>query len=102
MPAPQCFYGAEPIFFGGPLRTAALLPKLMREGGDVLLLGFVSASAGAGSLMLALCAQVSLIGMLQRLSGAFMSGQVVFFSVALGAATMRMRGAALLLSRYLL
>lgn len=72
MPAPQCFYGAEPILFRGSLRTAPLLPKLMRECGDVLLFGSVSDCAGAMlvpvSLMLVLCVQVGLVGMLKRLS----------------------------------
>jgi hypothetical protein len=38
--------------------------------------------------MLLLREQVSLVGMLRCLSGTFMSGQVIFFSVVLGAGTM--------------
>ena len=46
--------------------------------------------------------QVSLVGVLQTLSGAFMSGQVIFFSVVLGAGTMGVDGKVTVLSRYLL
>ena len=38
--------------------------------------------------MLLLCVRVSLIGVLKALSGAFMSGEVIFFSVVLGTGTM--------------
>jgi len=55
-----------------------------------------------GSLMLVLCVQVSLVGVLKGLSGAFMPGQVIFLPVVLGAGTMGMGGAALLLSGDLL
>ena len=55
-----------------------------------------------GPLMLLLCVHVSLIGVLQRLSGAFMSGQVIFLSVVLGAGTMGMCGIAAVLGSYLL
>ena len=54
------------------------------------------------SLMLVLCVQVSLVGVLKGLSGAFMPRQVILFSVVLGAGTMGMGGAALLLSGDLL
>ena len=50
--------------------------------------------------MLLLAEDVSLIGMLQRLSRAFMSGQVIFFSVALGAALMGVGSKVTVLSRY--
>lgn len=60
--------------------------------GDVLLAGRVSASLGTrrrpGSLMLLLAEDVSLIGVLQCLPGAFMSGEMIFLSVALGAGPM--------------
>ena len=52
--------------------------------------------------MFLLCLQVSLIGVLQRLSGAFMSGQVIFFSVVLSAATMGMGSQVMVLGSYLL
>src|ERR1039458_9024282 len=48
---------------------------------------------GPGFLMLVLWVQVSLIGVLKGLSGAFMPGQVILFSVVLGAATMGVGGA---------
>jgi hypothetical protein len=40
--------------------------------------------------------------MLQRLPGAFMSGQVIFLSVVFGAGTMGMCGIATVLGSYLL
>lgn len=52
--------------------------------------------------MLLLAEDVSLIGMLQCLPGAFMSGQVIFFSVALGAGPMGVGSKVTVLSRYLL
>lgn len=52
--------------------------------------------------MLLLAEDVSLIGMLQCLPGAFMSGQVIFFSVALGAGPMGVSSKITVLSRYLL
>ena len=68
------------------------MPKFVSECGDVLLFGFVSDSVGAmlgtGLPMLLLCVQVSLIGVLKDLSGAFMSGQVIFFSVMFGTSAM--------------
>ena len=74
--------------------------------GDVLLAGRVSASLGTrrrpGSLVLLLAEDESLIGVLQCLSGAFMSGQVIFFSVALGAGPMGVGSKVTMLSRYLL
>jgi hypothetical protein len=53
-------------------------------------------------LVLILCVQVRLIGVLEGLSGALMSGQVIFFSVMLGAATMGVGGKVLVFSSYLL
>ncbi len=52
--------------------------------------------------MLLLAEDVSLIGMLQCLSRAFMSRQVIFFSVALGAGLMGVGSKVTVLSRYLL
>jgi hypothetical protein len=82
------------------------LPKLISEGGDILLFGFVSdavsAVFGFGPLVLRLCLQVGLIGMLKNLTGAFMSGRVIFFPVVLGAAAMGMGRKVTVLSRYLL
>ena len=106
MPGPQFFYGAKPILFRRSFRTASAFPKRVSERGDVLLFGFVSdyvgAMPGPGSLMLFLCVQVSLIGVLKGLSGAFMPGQVIFFSVVLGAATMGMGSEVMVLGSYLL
>jgi hypothetical protein len=52
--------------------------------------------------MFFLCVQVTLVGVLQTLSGALMSGQVIFFSVVLGAATVGVGPKVTVLSRYLL
>jgi hypothetical protein len=62
----------------------------------------IGAKPATGSLMLVLCVQVRLIGVLEGLSGTFVSGQVIFFSVMLGAATMGMGGKVLVFSSYLL
>ena len=64
--------------------------------------GSLGARRPPGSLMLLLAEDVSLIGMFQCLSGAFMSGQVIFFSVALGAGLMGVGSKLTVLSRYLL
>ena len=105
-PGSQFFYGAKPVFFRRSFRTAPALPKFISECGDVLLLGFVSdyvgAMLGPGLLMLLLCLQVSLIGVLKDLSGAFMSGQMIFFSVVLGAGAVGVGGKVMVLSSYLL
>jgi hypothetical protein len=78
----------------------------MSERGDVPLFGLVSdyvgAMPGLGLLMLLLCLQVSHIGVLQGLSGVFMSGEVIFFSVVLGAGTMGVGSKVTVLSGYLL
>jgi len=106
MAGPPFFCGAMPILFRRSLRTAPGLPKPICQCGDVPLAGFVSDGVGAmpgpGSLMLLLCVQVSLIGVLQGLSGAFMSRQVIFLSVMLGAGKMGMCGVAMVLGSYLL
>ena len=64
--------------------------------------GFVSGMFPSGTLMPLLSLQVSLIGVLKGLSGAFMPGQVIFFSVVLGAATMGMGSEVTVLGSYLL
>ena len=78
----------------------------MGECGDLLLGGFVGDSAGAvlgpSLRMLLLWVLVSLIGVLKGLSGALMSGQVVFFSVVLGAGTMGVGSKVLVLGSDLL
>jgi hypothetical protein len=78
----------------------------MGECGDFLLGGFVGDSAGAvlgpGLRMLLLWVLVSLIGVLKGLSGTLMSGQVVFFSVVLGAGTMGVGSKVLVLGSDLL
>ena len=82
------------------------MSKLIRECGDVLLFGFVSGSVGAmlfpGCFRLLLRVQVSLIGVLQGLPGAFMPGHVIFLPVVLGAAAMGVGGKVTVLSGYLL
>lgn len=55
-----------------------------------------------GILVFFLCVQVSLVGVLQALSGTFMSGHVIFFSVLLGAGAMGVGGKITVLSSYLL
>ena len=55
-----------------------------------------------GRLMLLLRVQVSLIGVLKDLSGAFMSGRAIFFSVVLGAGAVRVGRKLMVLSSYLL
>ena len=57
---------------------------------------------GPGRLMLLLRVQVSLIGVLKDLSGAFMSGRAIFFSVVLGAGAVRVGRKLMVLSSYLL
>jgi hypothetical protein len=52
--------------------------------------------------MLFLRDPVSLIGVLKFLSGTFMSGQVIFFSVVLGAGPMGVGSEVTVLSSYLL
>jgi len=79
---------------------------LISERGDVLFASlvsdFVGAMAGPGLLMPLLCVQVSLVGVFKDLSGAFMSGQVIFFSVVLGAGTMGVGSKVVVLSGDLL
>ena len=78
----------------------------MSECCDVLLRGFGSDHVGAvprpESWMLVLWVHVRLVGVLQALSGTFMSGQVIFFSVLLGAGTMGVGGKVPVLGGYLL
>jgi hypothetical protein len=82
------------------------LPKLISERGDIALFDLVSDYLGGvldpGHLVLLLCEQVSLIGVLQSLPGAFVTRHVSFFSVALGAAAMGVGGKVTVLGRYLL
>ena len=78
------------------------MPQPISECGDVLVFGSVTARLLRGSLMLVLCVQVSLVGVLKILSGAFVSGQVIFFSVMLGAAAMGMGGKIVVLGSNLL
>jgi hypothetical protein len=82
------------------------LPKLVSEDSDVLRCDFVSESAGAmfgpAPLMPLLRVQVSLVGVLEILSGVFVSGQVIFFSMLLGAAAMGVGSKVTVLGGYLL
>jgi hypothetical protein len=102
MPGPQYLRGAKPIFFGRSLRTSPALPKLVSHCGDFLLVGHVGGVAAMLCPVLVLGMQVSLIGVLLGLSGAFVSGQVIFFSVVLGAGTMGMGGEVTVFGSYLL
>jgi hypothetical protein len=95
MPAPQLFYGAKPIFFRRSFRRSPVQPELVRERGDIPLVGVVSAIAG-------MRVEERLVGVLQGLPGAFMSGQVIFLTVLLGAAAMSMGPYAPLFGRDLL
>lgn len=56
----------------------------------------------SGPLMLPLSLQISQVGVLQGLSGAFMSAQVILLSVVLGAGAMSMCGIAAVFESYLL
>jgi len=78
------------------------LPKFVSKCGDVLLFGRMSAMLPAGALMFLLCLQVSPVGVFKGLLGAFMSSQVIFFSVVLGAGTMCMGSSIMVLGSYLL
>jgi hypothetical protein len=77
------------------LWAAPLVPKPISQCGDLRLFDVVSAMSG-------LCVEVRLPGMLKRLPGAFMSGQVIFLSAVLRTGAMSMRGEAMLLGSYLL
>jgi hypothetical protein len=96
MPESQSFFGWIPIFFWRSCGTPPALPKAIGECGDILLRRIVIASFGAGRgpglPVILLGEQVGLVGMLQRLSGTFMSRQVIFFSVVLGAGAMCVAG----------
>ena len=106
MPGSQFFYGAKPIVLRRAFRTAPALPKSIGECGDVLLSGFVSGYAvavrGPALLMPFLWVQVSLVGVLEDLPGAFVSGQVILFAMVLGAGTMRVGGKVVVFGGYLL
>jgi hypothetical protein len=99
MTRPQMFYGAKPILFRRSVRTAPVLPELVREWGDVLLTGRVLPPR---ALMLLLRLQVSLIGVLMGLPGLFMPGHVIFLPAVLGAGAMGVCGIAAVLGSYLL
>jgi hypothetical protein len=57
---------------------------------------------GAGLLVLLLCVQVNLVGVFKVLSGAFMSGQMIFLSVVLCAGSMGVGSKVMMLGSYLL
>ncbi len=102
MPGPQLFCGARPILLRRSFGTAPGLPKLVSECGyGLVVCGRVSAVLPCGAVFL-LRLQISPIGVLQGLSGAFMSSQMIFLSVVLGAGTMGMCGIAAVLGSYLL
>jgi len=106
MPGSQFFRGLKPVFTRRSFGTVPALPKLVSECGDIALFDLVSDHVGGvldpGQLMLLLCVQVSLIGVLKGLSGAFVTRHVSFLSVALGAAAMGVAGKVAVLGRYLL
>lgn len=54
------------------------------------------------SVLVSLIGLLSLIGVLKALSGAFMSGEVIFFSVVLGTGTMGVGSEVMVLRRDLL
>ena len=82
------------------------MPKFVGECGDLLLRGFVLGSFGVafppGPLVLPFRKQVSLIGVLKSLSGAFMSGQVILLTMVLSAGLMGAGSKITVLSCYLL
>jgi hypothetical protein len=57
---------------------------------------------GLDILVFFLCVQVSLVGVLQALSGALMSRHVIFFSMLLGTGAMGVGGKVTVFSSYLL
>jgi hypothetical protein len=93
MAGSQYFYGVKPILIRRAFRATPVLPEFVGEGGDILLVDF---------LMSLLRLQVSLVGVLKILSGAFVSGPVIFFSMVLGAATMGVGSKVTVLGGYLL
>jgi hypothetical protein len=82
------------------------LPELVSEDRDVLLFDFVNESDGAMfgpvPLVLFLRMQVRRVGVLKILSRAFVPGQVIFFSVVLGAGAMGVGSKVMVLGGYLL
>ena len=104
LPGSHFLFGSKPIFFVRPCRTTTALPNPIGECRDILLCNLLSDSFGTGRslgfLVLLLRKQVSRIGVLLRLSGAFMSSQVIFFSLAPG--PMGVSSEVAVLSSYLL
>lgn len=105
-PGAQLLYRAQPIFFGRPFRAAPVLPQLVGECRDLLLLNIVSRPGGAmlglGLLMFHLRKLVGLVRMLHRLPGALMSGQMVLRSVVFRPGAMSVGRQVMMLSSYLL
>lgn len=66
---------------GDPIGHPPASPKSVSKCGDLLLCGAMAAPLRAGRGQ-GLPVQISLIGVLEGLSRAFMSGQVIFFSLA--------------------
>jgi hypothetical protein len=67
-----------------------------------LVSGPFSAMLGLGLLMLLLCEQVSLVGMLMNLPRAFMSGQMIFGSVVFRPGQMGVGSQVTMLGSYML
>jgi hypothetical protein len=106
MPGLQLLYGAEPVVFRRALGTAPALPELIGECGDVVLVGFVDeaggAMPGAGLPVPLLCEQVGVVGVLEAVPGGFMPGQVILFSVVLGAGAVGVSSKVTVFRSYLL
>jgi hypothetical protein len=99
MPGSQFFDGAKPVVFPPAFRAAPGLPELIGESGDLLFVGLVT---DGGLVMLRLFVQVGVVGVLEAVPGAFVSGQMVFFSVMLAAGTVRVSSKVTVLGSYLL
>ena len=95
-------YGAKPIFFGRSFWAAPALPEFVRECRDLPLLSIASDPVGAMLGLGLLMVLVGLVGMLKDLSGAFMSGQMIFRSVVFGPGAMGVSSQVMMLSSYLL
>jgi hypothetical protein len=82
----QLFRGIEPILLGRTLWTPPGLPQLVGESGDLIVPEGNRMSGGGRFGML-----VSLVGLLQRQPGLFVSRQVILFALLFRNA-MGMRG----------
>ena len=83
----QLFGGMEPVFLGRSLRTAPFLPQFMCQCGDVVVPERGDTVADRGRLSML----VSSLGVLKRLPGMLLSGNVILVAVLFGN-PMRMSG----------